>query len=96
MWSQTPQFDVLLNTPDDVGITMNVHHGIIKSMELKYSRLSPKAQEELRAALVEQKLHDISNWTTFLQHRIKHQDDRTATIAKRLDELMPIPKLMES
>jgi lipoate-protein ligase A len=96
MWSQTPQFDVLLNTPNDVGITMNVHHGIIKSLELKYSRLSPKVQEQLRAALVEQKLQDISNWTAFLQHRLTHPDDRTAAIAKRLDELVPIPKPMDS
>jgi lipoate-protein ligase A len=86
----------LLDASDDVGITMNVHHGIIKSLELKYSRLSPKAQEGLRAVLVEQKLQDISDWTAFLQNRLRYHDDRTSTIAKRLDELIPIPKLMDS
>jgi lipoate-protein ligase A len=96
MWSQTPQFDLLLDASDDVGITMNVHHGIIKSLELKHSRLSPKTQEEMRAALTEQKLQDIPDWTAFLQDRLRHQDDRTVKIAKRLDELIPIPKPINS
>ena len=96
MWSQTPQFDILLDASDDIGIRMNVHHGIIKSLELKYSRLSPKAQESLRGALLEQKLQDIPDWTALLQNRLGSLDDRISKIAGRLDELIPIPKLAES
>lgn len=93
MWSQTPQFDLLLDTPDDIGISMNVHHGIIKSLDLKRSRLSPKAQEALRRALVERKLQDIHDWTGFLEQQFGNMDDRTSIIAKRLNELMPLPRL---
>jgi lipoate-protein ligase A len=96
MWSQTPQFDLLLDTSDDIGITMNVHHGIIKCLELKHSRLSPRTQDALRNALIECKLQDVRNWTTFLQDRLGNLDDRTATIANRLNALMPIPQLMNS
>jgi lipoate-protein ligase A len=96
MWSQTPQFDLLLDSSDDIGITMNVHHGIIKSLELKHSRLSPRAQEELRKILVEQKLQDVRNWTVYLQHRLGDLDHRTATIAQRLNELMPLPQLVNA
>lgn len=96
MWSQTPQFDLLLDKPDDIGIDMNVHHGIIKSLELKRARLSPKSQEGLRAALLEQKLQDIDGWATFLQTRMGSLDDRTLTIAKRLEDLLPIPRPMDS
>jgi lipoate-protein ligase A len=96
MWSQTPQFDLLLDTSDDIGITMNVHHGIIKSLELKHSRLSPRTQEALRNALVEEKLQNVRNWPAFLRDRLGGLDDRTTTIANRLTELMPIPQLMNS
>jgi lipoate-protein ligase A len=95
MWSQTPQFDLLLDTPDDIGITMNVHHGIIKSLELKHSRLSPRTQDELRKALVERKLQDIHEWSTFLCTQLGKLDDRTSGIASRLDELMPVPRLAD-
>jgi lipoate-protein ligase A len=75
---------------------MNAHHGVIKSLEFKGSRLSPKTQDEVRIALVEQKLQDIGHWATFLQHRLGSLDDRTFMVARRLDELLPIPKLSES
>jgi len=96
MWSQTPQFDLLLDASDDIGISMDVHHGIIKSLEVKDSRLSAKMQEGVRSALLEQKLQDIRNWSSFLEHHLGGLDDRTATIAKRLDYLLPIPKLASS
>ncbi|KAF1921997.1 hypothetical protein BDU57DRAFT_564285 [Ampelomyces quisqualis] len=96
MWSQTPRFDLLLDKPNDIGIEMNVHHGIIKSLVLKRARLSPKSQEGLRAALLEQKLQDIDRWSTHLQTRIGSLDDRTLAIAKRLEELLPMPKLIGS
>jgi lipoate-protein ligase A len=93
MWSQTPQFDLLLDTPEDIGISMNVHHGIVKSMHLKHSRLSPRTQDELRRALVEQKVHHVRDWSTFLQNRLGNLDAPTLIIAKRLNELIPVPKL---
>ena len=62
MWSQTPQFDLLLDSSDDIGIDMNVRHGIIKSLDFKDSGMSIEAQEELRGVLVEQKLQDIRGW----------------------------------
>jgi lipoate-protein ligase A len=96
MWSQTPQFDLLLNASDDIGIAMNVHHGIIKSLDFKDSRISSKTQDELRTALVEQKLQDIRHWATFLRDRMGSMDDPTAMIVRRLDELLPMPKLVES
>jgi lipoate-protein ligase A len=95
MWSQTPQFDILLDTPDDIGISMNVHHGIIKTLDLKHSRLSPRAQDWLRKALLEQKLQDVREWSTFLQSRLGNLDDRTSIIARRLEELVPVPNLFE-
>jgi lipoate-protein ligase A len=95
MWSQTPQFDVLLDASDDIGIDMNVHHGIIKSLDFKDSRVSSKMQDKMKTALVGQKLQDVHQWTTFLQDRVGHLDDQTATIAERLDELLPVPKLAD-
>jgi lipoate-protein ligase A len=95
MWSQTPQFDLLLNASDDVGIDMNVHHGIIKSLDFKDSRVSSKMQDEMAAALVGQKLQDIHQWTTFLQDRVGRLDNQTSAIAKRLDRLLPVPKLAD-
>ena len=96
MWSQTPQFDLLLDVSEDVGISMDVHHGIIKSVELKHSRLPPKEQEELRNILLEQKLQDIRVWSDFMGDRLGGLSERTSTIAKRLDQLLPIPKLDRS
>lgn len=95
MWSQTPQFDLLLDTPGDIGISLNVHHGIIKSLELKHSRLSPRVQESLRSAVIGQKLQGVREWSTYLQSRIGKLDDRTSIIARRLEELIPVPKLVE-
>lgn len=95
MWSQTPQFDLLLDTPDDIGISMNVHHGIIKSLELKHSRLSPRTQDELRKALLERKLQDIREWSTFLHTQLGKLDDRMSSIASRLDELVSVPRLAD-
>ncbi|CAO2658530.1 Nn.00g062530.m01.CDS01 [Neocucurbitaria sp. VM-36] len=96
MWSQTPQFDLLLDPHDDIGIEMNVHHGIIKSVDFKSSYMSTEAQQDLRNALVDQKLQDIHNWTQFLENRLQTWDERSASVARRLNELMPIPTLSMS
>lgn len=93
MWSQTPQFDLQLDSKDDIGIDMNVHHGIIKSLSFKDSRFSMEAQEDLRNALVDQKMQDIRSWASFLQDRLKIWDHTTAAVAERLDVLIPIPEL---
>jgi lipoate-protein ligase A len=31
MWSQTPRFNLMLDPKDDIGLQMEVHHGVIKS-----------------------------------------------------------------
>ncbi|KAF1849682.1 lipoate-protein ligase A [Cucurbitaria berberidis CBS 394.84] len=91
MWSQTPQFHLSLDPSVDIGVDMDVHHGIIKSVDFKGSLLSTEAQQDLRIMLLDQKLQDIHNWTRFLQTRLKKWDERSAAVARRLDELMPIP-----
>jgi lipoate-protein ligase A len=96
MWSQTPQFDLLLDASDDIGISMDVQHGVIKSLELKDSRLPSKVQEEVRKAVLEQKLQDVRNWSAFLRDRLGSLDEPTSSVAKRLDQLIPIPKLAGS
>ena len=93
MWSQTPQFDLLLDPNHDIGIDMNVHHGTIKSLDFKASHLSTGTQQDLRNALVGQKLQDIRDWTQFLEDRLPTWDERSTAVARRLDELMPIPAL---
>ena len=93
MWSQTPQFDLSLDPSDDVGIGMNVHHGIIKSLEFKDSRIAVETQDDLRQVLLQQKLQDIGEWEPFLQDRLKTWDEPLAQLAKRLDTVLPIPEL---
>lgn len=93
MWSQTPQFDLLLDSDSDVGISMNVHHGIIKSLEFNNDSIPRKTLEELRDVLLGQKLQDIGRWEPFLQRRLRRWDKPVAKMAKRLDEVLPVPKL---
>jgi lipoate-protein ligase A len=93
MWSQTPQFDLLLNASDDIGIKMNVHHGIIKSLEFEDSRLTSDMCKSIRHALVGQRLQDIRSWSRFLQRRVVSPSRTSRNIANRLDELLPIPEL---
>lgn len=96
MWSQTPQFDVSLDSSDDIGIDMNVHHGIIKSLDFKDSRMSTAVQHDLRSILVQEKLQDIADWESFLQDRLQSWDDQTVQFAQRLEAIMPIPELTRS
>lgn len=93
MWSQTPQFDLLLDAKEDLGMSMNVQHGSIKSLGFESSQLPAHAQEELRECLVGMKLQDIYSWTSYLHDRLGHLDATIAPIAKRLDLLLPVPKL---
>lgn len=96
MWSQTPQFDLSLGSSGDIGIDMNVHHGIIKSLEFTNDRISKDVQEDLHNVLADQKLQDIGAWASFLQGRLKSWDSQVAALATRLDEIIPIPKLPQS
>ncbi|KAH7094341.1 hypothetical protein FB567DRAFT_585725 [Paraphoma chrysanthemicola] len=91
MWSQTPQFDLELDTRNDIGIKMNVHHGIIKSLEANTKGLETYMRESLRHVLVRKKLQDIREWTTFLESLNVLPSKMSRTIGGRLDELLPIP-----
>ncbi|KAF2027790.1 hypothetical protein EK21DRAFT_91160 [Setomelanomma holmii] len=93
MWSQTPQFDLMLNAVDDIGIKMNVHHGIIKSLEFENSDLTLNMRKEIRHASVGQKLQDIRSWTAFLQKHLSSSSGTARAIANRLEKLLPIPEL---
>jgi lipoate-protein ligase A len=90
MWAQTPQFSVKIDGLSDGDIDMNVHHGIIKNFEVD-ARYESEMHDEIRSALVGQKLQDISDWTALLESRVQNWDARYSAIADRLDELMPIP-----
>jgi lipoate-protein ligase A len=71
---------------------MDVHHGIIKSLDLKNSGLSSNMQDKLRRLLVAQKLQDVHGWATHLEKHLGSLDAQTITVAKRLDELLPVPR----
>ncbi|KAF2002618.1 hypothetical protein P154DRAFT_430349 [Amniculicola lignicola CBS 123094] len=89
MYSQTPQFELLLNRSDG-RIEMTVHHGIIKSCELTHSRFSVEELGKMRAALLETKLQDIHDWAEFLRaHSPKELSPNT--LAQRLAKYLPLP-----
>lgn len=90
MWAQTPQFSVKVDVLGDADIDMNVHHGVIKTFEVDPQHES-EIHQELRSALVDQKLQNIGDWTTFLQARVEKWDAQCSAIADRLEELMPVP-----
>lgn len=94
MWSQTPQFNLLLEPQHDIGINMNVHHGIIKSLDFDSNSKIPEVlRQDLHRVLVEQRLRDIRAWRLFLQKRLRTWNDQSIQFADRLDELLPIPQL---
>lgn len=97
MWSQTPQFDLSFEAFDDkVKFDMNVRHGIISNLIFKDDRMSKEQQESICSLLVDQKLHDIGSWASFLQARLQFWDDPTESLAHLLDEIMPNPVLKSS
>lgn len=91
MWSQTPQFDVDLSGTGDVGLHMNVQHGIIKSLDLNNVEFADELREDLQGVLVGQKLQHIRKWTSYLQSRLMVWDQQSEAIAQRLDHILPIP-----
>ena len=92
MWSQTPQFTLILENLLGSTIEINVHHGIIKTLEAKAGQNSGDVFEELRAALVGQRLQDIGDWGQFLQSRIEPWHNAYEVIADRLETLLPVPQ----
>jgi lipoate-protein ligase A len=93
MWSQTPAFSLILDAKDDIGVEIKVHHGVIKSMDFGDSGFSDKTRSALRTAIVGLEMHEIRDWTAFLQKRIRSWDNELVTIASRLDQLLPIPPM---
>ncbi|KAJ4357891.1 uncharacterized protein N0V89_002468 [Didymosphaeria variabile] len=93
MWSQTPQFTLLLEGPARTEIEVDVRHGIIQAIETKGDRVPAKMLEELRMALIGQKLRHIGDWTQFLQSRIEPWHSDYGVIADRLETLLPVPQL---
>ncbi|KAG9186333.1 lipoate---protein ligase [Alternaria panax] len=89
MWSQTPRFSLVLDPKDDVGLQMEVHHGVIKTLEFDNSRLSDHNRTALRAALVGIKLQDVWNSDMILQISNRTQTTQLVTVARRLQELLP-------
>lgn len=75
---------------------MNVQHGIIKSLDFKGAQLSTQMQEAMLAALLEQKLQDVRNWSSFLQNSLGRLDGPALSMAQRLDELLPVPRITSS
>ncbi|KZM25106.1 Lipoate--protein ligase [Ascochyta rabiei] len=95
MWAQTPQFDAKLDFVDGPGVTMNVHHGVIKTFDVEAEAMD-ETHEDIRSVLVGKKLQDVTDWTMLLQSSVEPFNDRCAAVAKRLEELLPIPKFPRS
>ncbi|KAF1839168.1 hypothetical protein BDW02DRAFT_487256 [Decorospora gaudefroyi] len=93
IWSQTPAFSLTLDSKDDIGIQMKVHHGAIKSLDFENLDLRDETRTALRTALVGLKLHEIRNWASFLQCRMPSWDKSLVPVAQRLDQLLPVPEL---
>lgn len=91
MWAQTPQFDARLDFADGPNIMMNVHHGIIMSFDVK-DGVADETHKDIRSALIGKKLQDVTDWTMLLQSNVEPFNDRCAAIAKRLEELLPVPE----
>ncbi|KAF3052443.1 Biotin/lipoate A/B protein ligase [Didymella keratinophila] len=91
MWAQTPQFDVKLDFIGGPEITMNVHHGIIKSFDVETHAIDD-THEDLRVALVGTKLQDVTDWSMLLQANVEPFNDRCVAVAQRLEELLPVPE----
>ncbi|KAJ4994212.1 lipoate-protein ligase a [Stagonosporopsis vannaccii] len=91
MWAQTPQFDVKLDFVNGPDITMNVHHGVIKSFGVETGLLD-ETHDDLRSALVGTKLQDVTDWSMLLQASVEPFNERCTAVARRLEELLPVPK----
>lgn len=70
---------------------MNVHHGVIKSFDVE-AGLVDEMHEDVRSALVGTKLQDVTDWTMLLQANVEPFNERCTAVAKRLEELLPVPE----
>lgn len=95
MWSQTPRFSLVLDPKDDIGLHMEVHHGLIKSLDFENSNLPDSALAALRTTLVGMKLQDLWSSETFLQSNDPSENDHFVTVVRRLHELLPVPALFK-
>ncbi|KAF2732426.1 hypothetical protein EJ04DRAFT_336815 [Polyplosphaeria fusca] len=93
IYAQTPQFTLTVPTWEDVDLEMSVHHGVIKSFDLEHSSSLDNAIDEIRSALMGQKLQDIGDWGSFLESNMRNWNEEAAFIAERLEELLPIPTI---
>lgn len=91
MWAQTPQFDLRLDHVGGPEITINIHHGVIKSFNVEGDVIDD-IHKDLQVALVGTKLQDVNDWMVFLQANVEPFDDRCAAVAQRLEELLPVPE----
>jgi len=96
MWSQTPQFTLKLEPFEGADLELNVHHGVIKALDGTCGPDGNQAVEKIRNALVGQKMQEIGNWNMFLRKRIQPWDDKCNSLTKRLEEMLPIPKMRGS
>ncbi|KAJ4294566.1 hypothetical protein N0V90_008257 [Kalmusia sp. IMI 367209] len=92
MWSQTPQFNLVVQTSTGSEIEINVHRGIIQTIEAKEAHVLGPVLEELQVALVGQNLQDIGDWSQFLQSRIEPWHNDYAILADRLENFLPLPQ----
>jgi lipoate-protein ligase A len=90
MWSQTPQFTLAFEGSGSSVLELNVHHGVIQTLEPKEGQVPGDMLEEFRAALVGQKLQDINDWSQFLQSRLEPWHSDYEVIASRLETLLPV------
>jgi lipoate-protein ligase A len=95
MWSQTPRFNLMLDPKDDIGLQMEVHHGVIKRLKFEGSDLPDNARTALRTALVGMKLQHVWNSNMFRQISDQTQNDQLAIAARRLKALLPVPSLLK-
>ncbi|KAF2266733.1 hypothetical protein CC78DRAFT_458637 [Lojkania enalia] len=93
IYSQTPQFTFNYHPSDKLGIDMTIHHGVIKTCDLKHNNSAGNTIEDMREALLEQKLQNIQCWYQFLRSRVKSWDSMSATIAESLEGYLPLPEL---
>ena len=72
-------------------IEMNVHHGIVKSVDYTDNGSEHGAGDKIRSLLVGRKLQDVGDWYRFLRG---HQGSER--LAKHLARVLPIPDAPKS
>ncbi|KAF2018069.1 hypothetical protein BU24DRAFT_421085 [Aaosphaeria arxii CBS 175.79] len=91
--SQTPQFTLNAEGPSGEEICVTVHHGVIKSFHFQGAGLSNDIIEAVSSALLEQQMHEISDWRSLLGQHVETQDASASAIIDCLERFLPLPKL---